>query len=372
MNKAMINVLALFSGGLDSILSAKMMEKQGANVLCLHFVTPFFGTPEKADWWNKVYGLKVLPIDVGGDFVEMLANGPQNGFGKHLNPCIDCKILLLRKAKEMLDILNADFLVTGEVVGQRPMSQRSDAMRRIEKSAGVEGLLLRPLCAQKLPETRVESLGLVDRSKLGGIHGRGRKDQLALAKEYGLTELPTPAGGCLLAEKESAKRYFPVLKFFGLAPPFAAGPWENDFHLANTGRQYWHNHFWLVVGRCEEDNLRLNELAREEDFVFKAAEVPGPTAILRCFRSLNYEKACHAPEQKKILHDALSFTAWLTPKARKFAKVSMQVIYKGLSEEKIFAEVTPSANSLFSGPTWEAASVEKLEIWSRSKKRRVG
>lgn len=131
------DVIALFSGGLDSILAVKVLEAQGLRVKTLHFFTPFFGKPQARKYWEKLYDLDLTAIDVGDEFVEMMKAGPDSGFGKVLNPCVDCKILLLRRAKELLSRFGATFLATGEVLGQRPMSQRLDTLNRISREAEV-------------------------------------------------------------------------------------------------------------------------------------------------------------------------------------------------------------------------------------------
>ena len=147
------DAIVLFSGGLDSILAAKVLEAQGLKVKALHFFTPFFGKPQARKYWEKLYNLDLTAIDVGDDFVEMIKAGPAAGFGKVLNPCVDCKILLLRRAKELLTRYGATFLATGEVMGQRPMSQRRDTLNRISREADVRDCLLRPLSAKLLPPT---------------------------------------------------------------------------------------------------------------------------------------------------------------------------------------------------------------------------
>jgi hypothetical protein len=271
------HVIALFSGGLDSILAAKLMQRQGRRVICLHFTTPFFGSPLLVGRWKDAYDLDVLPVDVGADFIAMLRGGPAHGFGKVLNPCVDCKIMLLRKARELLSRFGARVIVTGEVLGQRPMSQRKDALDCIRNEAGVKDVLLRPLCARLLPEIPPETDGFIDRSRLLNFSGRGRKGQMALAAAFGIVDIPTPGGGCLLTERESARNYWPILR---LSPE----PQPSDFHLARAGRQFWrmeNGARWLTVGRTESDNARLEALALSDDLLFSLEDFPGPTALGR-------------------------------------------------------------------------------------------
>lgn len=277
--------VALFSGGLDSILAARLLVEQGLTVQCLHFVTPFFGKPQLIPHWEAIYGLKIEAVDVGADFTRLLRRFPEHGYGKVMNPCVDCKILMMRKARERMSALGAQCIVSGEVLGQRPMSQRRDTLNIIAREAGVSGLLLRPLCARHLPPTNAERAGLVDRSRLGAISGRGRREQLEMAARMGLAEIPTPAGGCRLAEKENARRYWPVLTRL-------ADPAPEDFALANVGRQFWRDDAWLIMGRNEADNSTLADFVGQtspagppafgpDAVMLSLATLPGPLALLR-------------------------------------------------------------------------------------------
>lgn len=309
MNNRSYDAVALLSGGLDSILAARLLQDQGLKVKCLHFVTPFFGKPEKISRWQKLYGLDISAYDVGGEFAAMLHERPVHGFGKVLNPCVDCKILMLRKTREIMKDLGAACIVTGEVLGQRPMSQRKDTLNVIRRDADVKGLLLRPLCAKLLDETIAEASGLVDRSRLMAFSGRGRKDQLALAEQMGITEIPTPGGGCRLTEVENGRSYWPVLKY-------TPRPDSRDFELANTGRQYWsfaaEPPLRLCVGRNQADNERLIALARPGDILFKAAAFPGPVSLARPFPGQEWDEAA--------VRSAAAFCASFSPKAKRFAE----------------------------------------------------
>lgn len=266
--------LGLFSGGLDGLLAIKLLEEQGLKIKPLHFFSPFFGFPAKRGHWKKVYGLDVSMIDVGQDFVDMLAKGPAYGVGKVINPCVDCKILLLTKARTLLAKYDAKFIATGEVVGQRPMSQRRDTLNVISRDAQVRDVLLRPLCAKSLPPTPAEESGLVDRSRLGDFFGRGRKAQFELAARYGITDLPTPAGGCLLTEKENARRYWPLFYFLNQ-------PKASYFYLANVGRQYWFKNVWFSLGRNRQDNENLLSFFQEGDICLSLKDFAGPLGLLR-------------------------------------------------------------------------------------------
>ena len=292
--------LALFSGGLDSILACRVLAEQGRRVLAVHYVSPFFGFPGMVDEWKRLYDIEVFPVDVGDEYVDMLLAGPAHGLGKCLNPCVDCKIFMLKKTREMLADFDAKFIVSGEVVGQRPMSQRRDALNLISKQAGVRDLLVRPLCARAIEPTPVEEAGLVDRERLLHITGRGRKEQLRLAREYGFEVIPTPAGGCKLTEAESSKRYLPLLAHRNVLT-------RRDFDLANLGRQYWSGPHWLAIGRNQEDNEKLEGLIAPGDIVFDVADYPSPLAVARQFPD--------APWPEEAVRDAASFMASFSPKA---------------------------------------------------------
>lgn len=270
--------IVLFSGGLDSILAAKVLEEQGLRVRCLHCHSPFFGEPSAVSRWRRRYGLDIDTLDVADDFCAMLRERPAHGFGKTLNPCVDCKILLLRRARQYMEGVGAAFLATGEVLGQRPMSQRRDVLNVIRREAGVGGILLRPLSARLLEPTPMEESGLVDRERLPAISGRGRQGQLELARHFGLTDIPTPGGGCKLTEKENARRYWPVLAHL-------PAPDSGDFALANLGRQFWYEEdgrrYWLAIGRNGGDNQALQAATRPGDARIFLADIPGPLAVGR-------------------------------------------------------------------------------------------
>ncbi len=203
-----IKALALLSGGLDSTLATKLILQQGIEVKALNFVTPFClcgkggcGAAEVA----KELGIPIKIMIVGQEYLRILRK-PKHGYGKNMNPCIDCRIFMLKKAKQQAKEMGASFIFTGEVLGERPMSQHVHALRLIEKEAGLEGKILRPLSAKLLKETEAEKKGLVSRERLLDINGRSRKRQFALAKHFMIANYPCPAGGCLLTCKEFASK----------------------------------------------------------------------------------------------------------------------------------------------------------------------
>ena len=342
------DALSLLSGGLDSILATKAVTRQGLSVLGLHFVSPFFGKPASVAAWRDKYGIEIEAVDESDAYVAMMADGPAHGVGKFLNPCIDCKIFMLRRAKAMLEQYGASFLVTGEVIGQRPMSQRIDALNIISRDAGVRGILLRPLSAKRLPASPMEESGLVRREELYGFYGRGRREQLDLAAAFGLTDLPTPGGGCMLAEMESARRYFPVFRH-------KRRPTGADLHLANVGRQYWQGGLALAVGRNQSDNARLEALAVEGDLLFKVRDYPGPLGLGRRFGEKPWDEA--------EVRDAAALLASYSGKA--VAQGGPVEVTVSLGGARVNVRVTPArdASPGFAEPDWETAKHGKRALF---------
>jgi len=274
-----MKAVALVSGGLDSLLAVRLVQAQGIEVVPLHMLTPFAGRsdPSFFEELEQRYGIKGCRlVDVREAFLPLLRN-PPHGFGKHLNPCIDCKILFLQKAREIMDEEGASFIVTGEVVGQRPMSQRKEVLSVIEKAAGVEGLLLRPLSARLLPPSLPEKRGWVDRDRLEAIGGRGRKRQLELAQSFGWRHLPSPAGGCLLTDPAFSKRLRDLLDHL----PNGTLPSLRDLELLKVGRHFrLLPDLKLIVGRCKGENERIQSLATPEDVLLVPVGFPGPYGLL--------------------------------------------------------------------------------------------
>lgn len=211
----MPKALLLFSGGLDSLLAARILQSQGVEVEALIFVSPFFKN-ERAIKRAKEEGIPFRIVDFTQTIFELLKN-PPHGFGKGMNPCIDCKINMLKKALPLLKETGADFIATGEVLGQRPMTQNRRTLLLIEKEAGAQGKVVRPLSAKLLPKTEAEKKGFIERKKLYAIAGRGRKKQFELAEKFGIKNIPSPAGGCLLTDPIFSKRLKDLMEHEGLS-----------------------------------------------------------------------------------------------------------------------------------------------------------
>lgn len=286
----MTTALVLLSGGLDSLLACRVLMAQGLRVTALRFTSPFFdadvGDPAAyAATIRDKYGIDARVHNVGADYIRML-EAPAHGFGRNFNPCIDCKIFMLRRARELMAEYGASFLATGEVLGQRPMSQRRDAMRIIEKESGCAGLLLRPLCAQLMEPTEAERSGLVDRERLLRLSGRGRTEQQRLAAEFGITDYPAPAGGCLLTDVNLTVRFRRFAPGIFAAAPTASGDFAvNSFRLLLFGRHFEPGPgLWFALGRDQTDNEKIGRLRREDDWLVQCAERPGPLGLLRILR----------------------------------------------------------------------------------------
>lgn len=273
------NAIALLSGGLDSSLAVKMMIDQGISVTAVHFTSPFCNcTSRKAGCKHQSvkvaheFGVPIRVIHKGMDYMKIVQN-PPHGHGRGMNPCMDCRIYMLKKVKEMMPATGASFVVTGEVLGQRPMSQRRGAIQTIEKESGLEGHILRPLSAQHFPPTIPELEGIVDRKKLLDFSGRWRKPQIDLADRLGVRDYPCPAGGCLLTDKVIASR---LRDLFVHVPNYEL----MDLHLLKIGRHFRLNPgLKIVVARDQGENERLHSLAKSGTALFQPTGFRGPTAL---------------------------------------------------------------------------------------------
>jgi tRNA U34 2-thiouridine synthase MnmA/TrmU len=275
-----MKAIALLSGGLDSTLAAKVVMEQGVELEALNFMTVFCTCTNRgatclaSQKATESLGIPLKVLNVSEEYLGVVKH-PKHGYGSNMNPCIDCRIFMLKKAKDYMEESGAAFIVTGEVLGQRPMSQRKDSMRLIEKEAALEGFILRPLSAKVLPVTIPERERWVDREKLLKIQGRSRKPQIGLAEHYDIRDYPCPAGGCLLTDPSFAKRMKDLMKN---VPNFSL----NDVHLLKIGRHFrLSGGVKLVVGRNKEENQKIQTFAREEDILLKILNFPGPLSLLR-------------------------------------------------------------------------------------------
>ncbi len=270
-----MRAISLFSGGLDSQLAVTLIKKQGIDVLGINFVTPFFGGSGRTTQAAKDLGIELHNIDISAEYIPEVLSNPVYGFGKNLNPCIDCHGYMLRKAGDYMSRVDASFLITGEVVGQRPMSQNKSALNAVDKLSGYRGFIVRPLSGKLLPPTEPEIRGWIEREGLLDISGRGRTRQIELAEQFGITDYPSPAGGCLLTEQNFVRRLKKLLEK-------NKAPGQDELEILKVGR-----HFvvgidkLLVVGRNQSENRKLEEDARLSDWLIKVANRPGPIGLLR-------------------------------------------------------------------------------------------
>ena len=275
-----MKAIVLLSGGLDSTLAAKVVMDQGVELEALNFLTVFCTCTNRGETCLasqkavETLGIPLKVFNVSEEYLGVVKR-PQHGYGSNMNPCIDCRIFMMKKAKAYMEESKASFIVTGEVLGERPMSQRRDAMRLIEKEAGLKDLILRPLSAKLLPASIPEKEGWVNREELLNIQGRSRKPQMKLAEDFGIHDYPCPAGGCLLTDPGFARRMKDLILH---DPDFHL----NDVHLLKLGRHFRLSpKIKLVVGRNEEENQKIQTFAQEEDILLKLSHSPGPLSLLR-------------------------------------------------------------------------------------------
>ena len=296
MNK---KAIVMLSGGLDSTLAARMMLDQEIDLVALNFVSIFCtctshgrkksGCASEAVRVGKELGIPVKTIPKGMDYFRVVEN-PRYGYGKGMNPCIDCRIYMLSKAKDLMPKIEASFIITGEVLGQRPMSQHLHQMKTVEKNSALEGLILRPLSAALLPETIPEKLGVVDRKALLNIHGRSRKKQIAIAGEMGINDYSCASGGCLLTDKIFARR---VKDLFNYKKNYTL----TDLKMLKIGRHFRiDERTKFIIGRNEEENNQL-EFNADGNPLLKPVDIPGPVGLV----------SGHFSEDKQMLLASIIF-----------------------------------------------------------------
>ena len=275
--------VGLYSGGLDSILAVKLVVDQGFQVILVRFVSPFFEDRQPdISILNSVLpagSFCLRDVRLGVDFLQMIRS-PEYGYGKNLNPCLDCKIFMVKKAGEILKECGAAFVFTGEVLGQRPMSQRRDALHVIGRDSGLGRYLLRPLCARLMPPTAAEESGLIRRESLLDISGRSRKRQMELAKEYGISGYPSPAGGCLLTDISFARRLKAILAEEDDKNNKDDQAILEDLPLLKVGRHFLiRPGVRLIVGRNHAENQKILAHGGKNGWLFRAVNVPGPVVL---------------------------------------------------------------------------------------------
>ncbi len=312
----MSKALVLISGGLDSTLALRLMQRLGVDVQPVNFTSPFCrcsgktGCGSKALAISREFGLQLKSYAMGEDYLKIVEK-PRFGRGKNLNPCIDCRILMFKKTRELFPQLGADFIVTGEVLGQRPMSQHRRAMTLIEKEAGLEGLVLRPLSAHLLEPTLPEKQGVVNREELLAIQGRSRKEQMDLAAEWQIENIGCPAGGCLLTDPAYSRRLKDLIESGMLSMPNCR--WIQHgryFRLSEKCK--------LMVARNEAECNVLRSMLKEGDILLETEEdVAGPTALMR------------GKDPEQVLDRAVSITAYYTRQ-----KQSLRILKKTVNSDE--------------------------------------
>ncbi len=273
-----MKAVALISGGLDSALGAKIVMEQSVEVYGFTVVHIFSESikqamPSYAERSADELGITLHSHKASHNFLDIVQH-PEHGYGKNMNPCLDCRIYMLIKAGQYMKKIGASFLITGEVLGERPMSQRRDAMNVVERDSGLKGLILRPLSAKLLSPTVPEIKGWISRDRLFDIQGRSRKPQLMLANQYGIRKFSTPAGGCLLTEPNFAKRIKDLMKF------------KSDFALEDVELLKIGRHFRLpsgtkvIIGRNEQENNKLLNICRDNMIRLEPQSMPGPVVLI--------------------------------------------------------------------------------------------
>lgn len=279
------------SGGLDSILACKLLQVQDIEVIGITFVTPFFG-PEAALRARDLLGFRLEVMEITTRYLEEVLKNPPHGYGRNMNPCIDCHAFMLRLAGRKMEEEGARFLFSGEVLGERPFSQNLEALKKVALLSGYGERVLRPLSARLLEETLPEKMGWVDRGRLLDIRGRSRTRQMQLARDYGIKDYPAPAGGCLLTEPNFSKRLRDLLRC-------VPDPAPRELALLKVGRHFrWDERHKIIVGRRQEENLKLEDLWRPGDYKLWVDDIPGPVVLL-IFRG-------------SVQREALDFAARLT------------------------------------------------------------
>lgn len=268
--------IALFSGGLDSTLAMKLVIEQGVEVIACNINTGFGSTKDRRAHMQNMcdqVGAELRIIDIQSEYLQEVLFDAKYGYGKNFNPCIDCHAKMFEVAKRIMVAEEADFLLSGEVLGQRPMSQNGDALAKVLNIANVDGLLLRPMSAKRLEPTIAETQGWVDREKLEAIFGRSRERQFELAHQFGITDFESPGGGCLLTDENFSNKIRDFIKYDTFE--------VEDIPVIKYGRQLrLPDGAKLVIGRNQEDNAKMQPIENKKYLHIDVTNTPGPHALL--------------------------------------------------------------------------------------------
>jgi len=313
--------IALFSGGLDSMIAIRLMVDQGIDVTAIHLNIGFGGREENVEIKKqraRIAGADFEVIDIQEQFIQDILFNPKFGYGKNFNPCIDCHGNMVRVAKGVMERLGASFIITGEVIGQRPKSQRVEAIRQVTELAGEhvdDGIVLRPLCAKLMPETKPEREGWVDRDRLLDISGRSREVQLRLAKEYDFEDFESPGGGCLLTEENYALKIRDFIKHDTFE--------VEDVAVLKVGRHFrLPDGAKLVIGRDQADNEKIDAIDNTKMIHAKVDGVSGPSSLL----------SHHCSDEDKKLAAVLMTT---------YARTKVDEVYDVNIGEEVIEKVSP-------------------------------
>jgi len=327
MNK---KAIALLSGGLDSILATKLVLEQGIEIEAINFLTVFCtcthkGCQHAATQAAKTLNVPLKIMNITEEYLDIIKK-PKHGYGSNMNPCIDCRIFTFKKAGEYMKERGASFIVTGEVLGQRPMSQRRDAVLLIEKESGLKGLILRPLSAKLFAPTVPEEKGVIDRNRLLEISGRSRKPQISMAREFGINDYPCPAGGCLLTDPGFARRIKDLIAHDSLD--------LNSVRLLKFGRHFrLSESSKLIIGRDEKENEKLQSLVKDGDICLSLKDRGGPFSIL------------HGPSDDEMVRHAAEIVAQHT-KYRDVETLDILCRRRGRGTERILAVKAAAAEEV--------------------------
>ena len=327
-----MKALGLFSGGLDSQLAVCLIKQQGIEVVGINFTTPFFGASDKTRQAASDLGIELLTPDISQTYIPDVLKNPVYGYGKNFNPCIDCHAYMLKLAGGMMDELGASFLITGEVVGQRPMSQNKSAMNAVDKLSGQRCFIVRPLSARIMEPSEPEKRGWVDREKLLDISGRGRTRQMELADQFGMTDYPSPAGGCLLTDASYTNR---LRKYFA----FISEPDPAELAVIKLGRHFYlDSGLLLIVGRNHSENNMIQQYCQPGDYLLKVLDRPGPLGMIRSIGKV----------EKSKLEMAASIVARYSD-ARELDQAQVKLFRPDLGSEEMLSVVPMPADMVPAG-----------------------